>query len=337
MLTNELDCFGEDVRAIAICPGTSIMSNFKYEVENPAMQGSEDWLAWRKQGITATEAATIMYPSKYGSGLKVYSDKLGLTVNDQSDPDGFMEWGHRIEDLLVDKFMEQHPDFKSCTQGRLYQRDWCKCSLDAQAFTADGVPVIIECKTGQHEDKWNPIPERYYAQVQWQMYVTGIRKAYFSVLIQGHTWFERDVDFCPAYVEELLKKCFYIWDCIQNKTPPNIFTGGDADKSAIVALAGESGHQGEAEEVDQETVETYLALKKQFEEAEAEFTNFKNKLGFKMIEASKLTCDGKTFATWVERKGAQSIDKAKLQQMYPDVYKDCIKQGPPTRYVRYSV
>ena len=310
---------------------------FETEVLNAPAQGTEDWLNWRKQGITATEAGLIMHPSKYGSGLTVYTDKLGLTTHDQSDPDGFMEWGHRIEDLLVSKFMEQHPDFKDCTQGRLYQRDWAKCSLDAQAYTADGTPVIIECKTGQNESKWSPIPEKYYAQVQWQMYVTGIRKAYFSVLICGHQWFEREVEYSETYVEELKRKCFYIWDCIQNKTRPNIFGSSDADKSAIAALAGESGHEGEPLEVTQEEVETYIALKKQYEEAEEAFTNFKNKFGFKMIDHQRITCDGKTFASWVERKGAQSIDKVRLMNKYPDVYKDCVKQGPPTRYVRYSV
>lgn len=315
----------------------NVEKEFETEVLNAPKQGTEDWLNWRKQGITATEAGLIMHPSKYGSGLTVYTDKLGLTTRDQSDPDGFMEWGHRIEDLLVSKFMEQHPDFKDCTQGRLYQRDWAKCSLDAQAYTADGKPVIIECKTGQNESKWSPIPEKYYAQVQWQMYVTGIRKAYFSVLICGHQWFEREVEYSETYVEELKRKCFYIWDCIQNKTRPNIFGSSDADKSAIAALAGESGHEGEPVEVSQEEVETYIALKKQYEEAEEAFTNFKNKFGFKMIDHQRITCDGKTFASWVERKGAQSIDKVRLMNKYPDVYKDCVKQGPPTRYVRYSV
>lgn len=314
-----------------------VEKEFETEVLNAPAQGTEDWLNWRKQGITATEAGLIMHPSKYGSGLTVYTDKLGLTTHDQSDPDGFMEWGHRIEDLLVSKFMEQHPDFKDCTQGRLYQRDWAKCSLDAQARTADGTPVIIECKTGQNESKWSPIPEKYYAQVQWQMYVTGIRKAYFSVLICGHQWFEREVEYSETYVEELKRKCFYIWDCIQNKTRPNIFGSSDADKSAIAALAGESGHEGDPVEITQEEVETYIALKKQYEEAEEAFTNFKNKFGFKMIDHQRITCDGKTFASWVERKGAQSIDKVRLMNKYPEVYKDCVKQGPPTRYVRYSV
>lgn len=310
---------------------------FKYEVKDAPEQGTDKWLAWRKQGITATEAASIMYPSKWGSPLSIYTDKLGLTNKSQDDPEGFMEWGHRIEDLLVSKFMEQHTDFKDCTQGRLYQRDWAKCSLDAQAFDADGEPCIIECKTGQHEDKWDPIPERYFCQVQWQMYVTGIRKAYFSVLIQGHIWFERVVEYCPEYVSKLLNKCFYVWDCVQRREAPATLGDFESDATAIAAIAGDTGHSGEPLEVDNDLVGKYIALKEAYEKAEQEFKDFKNSIGLEMVDHSKAVCDGKTFATWVERKGAVSVDKKLLEAKYPDIYKECLKQGAPTRYIKYNV
>lgn len=336
----ELDCFGRADNAGKMFPCHPTLAadaDFKYEVKDAPAQGTNKWLEWRKQGITATEVASIMYPSKWGSPLSIYTDKLGLTQRSQDDTDGFMEWGHRIEDLLVNKFMEQHEGFTVCTQGRLYQRDWAKCSLDAQCFDEHGVPVIIECKTGQHEEKWDPIPERYYAQVQWQMYVTGIRKAYFSVLIQGHIWFEREVDYCPEYVKQLKEKAFYVWDCIQRKEAPATLGDFESDKTAIAALAGESGHSGEPVETDEQTVGKYLALKEAYEKAEKEFNDFKNSIAYKLVDHSKMTCDGKTFASWVERKGAVSIDKNLLKAKYPAIYDECLKQGLPTRYIRYQV
>lgn len=314
-----------------------MVKEFETEVMNAPEQGTNKWLEWRKQGITATEAASIMFPDQYSSPLKVYTNKLGLTASDQSDPDGYLEWGHRIEDLLVNKFMEEHPTFQHCTQGRLYRRDWCKCSLDAQCYNDKGEPVIIECKTGQNEAKWNPIPDRYYAQVQWQMYVTGIRKAYFSVLIRGHQWFEKEVDYNPAFVEKMLAKCHTVWDCIQIKTPPASLGINAADKDAIAAMAGVTGHGGEPQEVDEETVTTYARLKEAAEKADEEFTAFKNTLGFKMVDVSRLTFKGRNFASWVERKGTVSIDKTKLQSKYPEVYNDCLKQGMGTRYVKFTV
>ena len=312
--------------------------NFIYEVADAPEQGTEKWLAWRKLGITATEAASIMAPSDWGSPLKVYTDKLGITQNDQSDPNGFFEWGHRVEDLLVTKFMEQHPNFTRCTQGRLYQRDWMKCSLDAQCFDENGQPVIIECKTGTSLSKWDPIPTRYFAQIQWQMLVTGIRKAYFSVLIVegGWNWFEKEVEFSPTYVGQMLSKCGDVWGCIQSKTPPKALANPEADKTAIAGIAGETGHLGSPVEVDEDTVAKYKQLKEAADKADEAFATFKNELGLKLLDVQKLVCKGKTFASWVERKGAVTIDKTILQQRFPEVYAQVTKQGLPTRYIRFN-
>lgn len=311
---------------------------FETEVMDAPEQGTDKWLAWRKQGITATEAGMIMFPDSHASPMTVYTDKLGITVRDQSDPEGYMHWGHIIENDLVHEFMLIHKNFSDCTQGRLYQRDWCKCSLDAQCYDADGNPVIIECKTGQNEAKWNPIPDRYYAQVQWQMYVTGMRTAYFAVLIRGHQYFEKKVEYNPAFVERMLAKCFVVWDCIQNKQPPATLGINAADKDAIAAMAGMTGHSGPAVSVDAETIAKFKELKEAAEKADEEFTKFKNELGYKMIDASRLlTPEGKSFASWVERKGQTTVDKVKLQSKYPDIYNECLKTGMGSRYVKYTV
>lgn len=341
LLTMELDCFGRADNAGKMFPCDPVLASdadFTYEVKDAPEQGTDKWLEWRKQGITATEAASIMFPDSHNSPMTVYGKKLGLVKDDQSDPDGYMEWGHRIEDLLVAKFMEQHPDFRQCTQGRLYQRDWAKCSLDAQAFDADGNPVIIECKTGQNAGKWNPIPDRYYAQVQWQMYVTGIRKAYFSVLICGHQWFEKVVDFNPVFVGKMLDKCFRVWDCIQLKQAPASLGFTAADKETIAAMAGQSGHSGPAKEVTDEEVAKFKALKEAADRATEEFEAFKNSIQYKMVDAQRLyRPDGRTFASWVERKGSVSVDKDKLKLKYPDIYNECLKTGAGSRYVKYNV
>lgn len=310
---------------------------FTTEVLNAPAQGTDAWLEWRKQGITATEAGVIMHPAYGRSALTVYTDKLGITTPDQSDEEGYMEWGHRIEDLLVQKFMEQHPDFRDCTQGRLYQDGWRKCSLDAQCFDSDGKPVIIECKTGQNIDKWSPIPMNYFSQVQWQMKITGIRRAFFAVLIQGHTYFEREVKYDPEYVGEMERKCFEVWDAIQIKQPPEMFGDAEADKMALAAMAGESGHSGEPVPVPDEDVQKFIELKEAADKATAEFEGFKNRLAFRMVDVSKLVkSNGKVFASWVERKGSVTVDKALLQSQYPDVYQKVLKQGAGSRYIKYN-
>jgi hypothetical protein len=56
-----------------------------------------------------------------------------------------------------------------------------------------------------------------------------------------------------------------------------------------------------------------------------------------MVDVSKLVkSNGKVFASWVERKGTVTVDKALLQSQYPDVYQKVLKQGAGSRYIKYN-
>lgn len=315
---------------------------FEYEVPNAPAQGSPEWLAWRSEGITATEAAVIMFPDQYKSALTVYNQKIGIAPpEDQSDPDGFFEWGHILEDDLVRKFKTLHPELaQTVTQGRLYQRAWAKCSLDAQCVLADGTPCIIECKSSQSASKWNPYPDKYFAQVQWQMYVTGIRKAIIIAVIceGGYHYIEREVEYSPKFVEEMLYKCLDIHRCVQFKKVPEISVLGnpESDKKAIAQLAGESDRSGEDATITREEYEEFARLKEAAEKATEAFETFKNQLAYKMMDSPRTTCEGKKFASWVERKGSIKVDAAKLKEFYPKVYEAVTSEGLPSRYIKYN-
>lgn len=316
--------------------------NFEYEVPNAPAQGTPEWLRWRAEGITATEAAVIMFPDQYKSALTVYNQKVGIAPpDDQSDPDGFFEWGHILEDDLIRKFKNVHPELAdTVSQGRLYQRNWAKCSLDAQCFLLDGTPCIIECKSSQSAAKWNPYPEKYFAQVQWQMYVTGIRKAIIIAVIceGGYHYIEREVEYSPKFVEEMLYKCLDIYRHVLSKTTPDISVLGnpESDKKAIAQLAGESERTGEDATITREEYEKYERLKEAAEKATEAFENFKNQLAYKMMDSPRTTCEGKKFASWVERKGSIRVDAKKLKEFYPEVYDAVTSEGLPSRYIKYN-
>ena len=317
-------------------------TKFEYEVTNAPAQGTQEWLDWRSEGITATEAAAIMFPDQYKSALTVYNQKVGIAPpEDQSDPDGFFEWGHILEDDLVRKFKSVHPELAdSVSQGRLYQRNWAKCSLDAQCFLKDGTPCIIECKSSQSASKWNPYPEKYFAQVQWQMYVTGIRKAIIIAVIceGGYHYIEREVEYSPKFVEEMLHKCLEIHRCVLNKTVPEISVLGnpESDKKAIAQLAGDSEKDEPDATITREEYDEYERLKEAADKATEAFENFKNKLAYKMMNSKRTTCEGRKFMTWVERKGSMKVDAAKLKEFYPEVYEAVTSEGLPSRYIKYN-
>ena len=314
------------------------------EVKNAPAQGTPEWLDWRKTGITATEAATVMFPDKYNTPMKLYTEKVGITEHSQDDKDGFFEWGHVLEDDIVRKFKSVHPELAdSVTTGRLYQRGWAKCSLDAQCVI-DGEPVILECKSSQSASHWNPYPDRYFAQVQWQLFVTGYRKAKILVLIceGGYHYSEIDIVRSEDFISKMVEECSVFYRCVVNRTPPAVTLSGlEPDKQAVAALRGATLAEADAptpdEVVTRDEISEYERLKKEAEDATARFEEFKNKMGYRMLNAKRALCEGKTFASWVERKGSVMIDSKKLQELYPEAFEACKKEGLPSRYLRYSV
>lgn len=181
-------------------------------------QGTNEWLEWRLNGITATEASTALGVNKWSTPLMVYKNKLDPQPHEKSK---YEEWGNILEDpIKFKKFAVEHPEF-DVRQGACYSDDWRKCSLDGELWQDGKFVAILEIKTGRSMKGWDPVPPYYYAQVQWQMHVTGVHKCYFAVLLNGCDYFEREVDYDPHYCEELEAACLKLWECIKTKTPPD--------------------------------------------------------------------------------------------------------------------
>jgi predicted phage-related endonuclease len=68
------------------------------------------------------------------------------------------------------------------------------------------------------------------------MHVTGIHKVYFAVLINGCDYLERIVTYDPQYCEELEAASLKLWQCICNKTPPELT---QAEREALVQASNE--------------------------------------------------------------------------------------------------
>lgn len=319
-----------------------LMKNL-YDVQHE--QGSAEWHGWRESGIGATDAAAIVGASKWSTPLSVYAKKKGLAK--PTETTSYQEWGNRIESSLVDKFMEMHNDTcTDCLRGRLFADGWKHCSLDAECLwhtrtdAGEAVePVIIECKTARDADDWAPVPLGYYAQVQWQMGITGAKRAFFSVLITSTLeWFEREVAFDPEYYDNLVKLCTVFWEVnIQRNVPPEpTHILADVDKEAINCISVATGEEPVDIEVSEAELEKFKYLKQRAEEAEAAFGAFKTDLQYKMMGGGSLKHGNKKFAYWVSRSGAVTIDKAKLKAQFPDAFEACCKQGVGTRYVTFN-
>lgn len=300
------------------------------------VQGSEEWLKWRTAGIGGTDAAAIIGASKWDTPLSVFQKKTEPAAAKAQTT--YQEWGNRLEPLLVDKFVQEHDLIAMhIDRGLMYYDNvepWMKVSLDAE-YHYGGQDFIIECKTGRSASDWDPVPEGYYAQAHWQMLVTGMRKVWFSVLIGGVDWFEREVDYDEQYAHNMYDKCKDFWEKLQQGIRPPISNNPEKDSEALLALRRGKTY-GKTAEADKTAYAQFLLAKEQFNKAEQQFQTAKARLIYAMSDADALTYEGSRIASYVERAGSTSIDKELLKSIAPDIYQRVLKRGAPVNYIKFG-
>ena len=63
-------------------------------------QRSPEWLAWRSQGVTASEAAAIVGRSPYKTLWRLWAEKTGLCEPDDLSANPFVQRGLQCEDQV---------------------------------------------------------------------------------------------------------------------------------------------------------------------------------------------------------------------------------------------
>lgn len=198
-----------------------------FDVET--LPSREAWLARRREGIGASDAAAILGVSPWDSPFTIYCDKLGLEVpaagQKQSER---LKWGALLQDPIAKELgsrlkidIQLYPP---TTIWRCRMDPWLQASLDGTT-TLDGrrgaveikTASVFERKTWTHEGE---VPLPYQVQAQHQMAVTGFGFVLVGVLIGTeelrHTVIERDPEFIPMLVRR--EEAF--WEMVQKRVQP---------------------------------------------------------------------------------------------------------------------
>ncbi len=162
----------------------------------PGTATEAEWLAARRQGITASEIAVVMGLSPYSSPFALYHRKTG-DLPEQADNTA-MALGRHLEDFVCDEFRNRRPEFVPDAQAKrsLYahpERPWQLATPDALLTdghtwdTSDWPVAVLEAKTTASYDGWgddgtDEIPVHYRCQVLWQLDVMGVTTGYVAAL-----------------------------------------------------------------------------------------------------------------------------------------------------------
>lgn len=255
-------------------------------------QGSDEWLALRKTKITATDASVIMGENPYKTKLQLYKEKTSEEKIEQFQTPA-MKRGIDLEPIARDLFNAKTGwDMKPA----VVVKDWAMASLDGRDEESG---AILEIKCPGEIDHAvavsGKVPDKYYAQVQHQMYVCRVHLMYYfsfdgldGVIIEV----KRDDD----YIEKMIAEEYKFYQCIINRTPPE---------------PQEDEHVQRTDSCWIDTAEELNIVNYHMKQLEDKASNLRSKLIF--LSDGRNTKGGGITLTQAERKG--NIDYSKIPEL----------------------
>jgi len=172
-------------------------------------QSTDEWLSWRRGGIGASDAPVIMGLSPWQKEGELLLLKTGQKT--ERPANDAMQRGKRLEPLARQAYIE-HTGIAIeplCVQSS--RHSWMRASLDG--LSPDGGHVVeIKCP-GEKDHRLaasGSVPEKYMAQLQHILAVTGLDEIYYWSFRFDHTVLlkvERD----DAFIAALLEKEVAFW------------------------------------------------------------------------------------------------------------------------------
>lgn len=153
----------------------------------------EEWLAFRRTMVTASEMACILGESPFGDALKVFVDKTTAAIA-QPDPGIYspLFWGGVLEQPILTNaakyFGWDYREGGALLRSRHFP--FLGCTLDAEIDRHDGRGLIVnEGKTSQISKQWDEeagtLPGHILVQAQHQLLCTGAPCCLVFALLQG--------------------------------------------------------------------------------------------------------------------------------------------------------
>jgi putative phage-type endonuclease len=185
-----------------------------------------EWLAARRHGIGASEAAVVAGVSPWKSPLQLYCEKLELVEPDAGEREA-LQWGRLLEPVIADWYAEQ-TGRKLWTPGpyvlhRSREVPFVTASFD-RLILGDprGVGgVQIKTASAWKAEEWEDEPPlAYQVQCQHEMFVAGASWWSCAVLIGGQRFRWYDLERNDHFLKGLLAKEREFWHRLQQQDPP---------------------------------------------------------------------------------------------------------------------
>lgn len=296
------------------------------------LPSQKEWLEARMERIGGSDAPGVMSLDPWRTRIDVALEKLRLK---RTEPNEAMEWGNHLEPIIRDVFRQR--------SGMLveYPGPNVICVHDTQrhmAMSPDGFVRsddrprngVLQIKNTGTKEPWEVVPVNYQAQLQHEMFVTGMDWAVLAALFGGTKlqWYVLEKH--PAFQDLLVQKEAEFWETIKAGKVPDPDPAKDEELQAY-ASGMLRRVEGKVVELPSEFAalhEERLGLLRVKKEAEARVKAIQARIQVAMGDAPKATIvglDGVELRNGVVRKKEYTV-KAQEYAMF-GTNKDRQKDG----------
>lgn len=191
------------------------------------IQGSEDWLSFRKKHIGSSDAPVIMGVSPWKTPYQLWQEKTGF--EDHSKDTTATRYGKQMEPVARSAYETETKDFVSTDPEDTIvihkEIPFLMASLDGIAMLQNLAIEIKNCNEEDHDlARYGLVPEKYLPQVQHQLACTGHMKMHYCSYHKGEL-IVVNVYRDDKYITKLLKKEVEFWEQVKNLEPPKLQDG----------------------------------------------------------------------------------------------------------------
>lgn len=297
-----------------------------------------EWLELRRQGIGSSDAPAIAGFDRWRSPYAVWVSKIEPAYDDGGSD--ATEWGNRLEEAVAQKFADDtglavvRPSFMY----RHSDHHWMLASPDRFVNNYEtGEVGLLEIKTtGSHlADDWSDgPPAKVRVQVQHQLAVTGLTRAWIAVLIGGRDYrpFElaRDDDDIAAIIA--VEHAFW-HDHVLSKIPPPI-DGTESTSDAIRALYErvQPGVETDLDATVAGCIDVLRHTRALIKDLESDERRLENVIKAALADAEIGLVDGKVAVTW-KQSTSKRIDVERLRSEYPEIAAEMTTESTARRFL----
>lgn len=293
------------------------------------MSDHDDWLEWRARGLGASDIPALLRLSNFQSPWSLWASKVGLLpATEQTQRQRI---GHVLEAAIAQLFHEEtglHVGGEQtwCTSAK---HSWARATVDGfvvEAFEKEdggyyGDPIgVLEIKTdgGRPTEE---LPPRVLAQVQWQLYVTDLPRAWVATLYSGFQFRVHDVRRDEQDIAFMVERAERFWvDHVLTGEPPEV-DGSDATTDAIAAVWPHH-ETGKAVDIPADLLLRRADLKEAVKAYKAELDEVENVIRALLEDAETGLVGGQPALTY-RTQTRSGIDSKALQRDFPDAYEAC--------------